>query len=313
MRYKLLKTFAKVSVVALSIVYLIRIVPIGEAFFILGKLRIRDLLSILVIVLATIIISAYILKILSSEYSEIPLNTAFKLLIINMALNSFIPSKAGSMITMPYLFDKYTNISKPEGAGIQGAYLSLIAAIISLTTLAGLTLIHRILPFTFIIVLFTSACVYLTIPISAIVVTYHGDNKYLEYIPVDINVEFLFSTTVFYSLLLTILYIVLLSGIRFAILGFSFGSILPLYLYLFVPVLIYAVSVLPISFGGLGLAEATGTGVLVGLGIPPSIAAAIVLADRTLSFYLPVTIAYIYANYIFIRGGNDLAYENNAD
>lgn len=49
----------------------------------------------------------------------------------------------------------------------------------------------------------------------------------------------------------------------------------------------YAVTILPISVGGIGVAEATATLVFVSLGYPFEIAGPIVLVDRTLNEYLP--------------------------
>lgn len=55
----------------------------------------------------------------------------------------------------------------------------------------------------------------------------------------------------------------------------------------------YSVTVLPLTPGGVGVAEASATAVLVGLGVAPELATVAVLVDRTLGVYLPAVLGWI--------------------
>ena len=60
-------------------------------------------------------------------------------------------------------------------------------------------------------------------------------------------------------------------------------------------VMAYSVTVLPLTPGGVGVAEASATAVLVGLGVAPELAAVSVLVDRTLGVYLPAVLGWLPA------------------
>jgi uncharacterized protein (TIRG00374 family) len=60
-------------------------------------------------------------------------------------------------------------------------------------------------------------------------------------------------------------------------------------------VMAYSVTVLPLTPGGVGVAEASATAVLVGLGVAPDLAAVAVLVDRTLGVYLPAVLGWVPA------------------
>ena len=66
----------------------------------------------------------------------------------------------------------------------------------------------------------------------------------------------------------------------------------PLLLLPVVLVTAYAVTLLPVTPGGIGVAEASATLVLAALGVPPGIAAATILIDRFLGTYLPAVLGW---------------------
>ena len=57
----------------------------------------------------------------------------------------------------------------------------------------------------------------------------------------------------------------------------------------------YAVTLLPLTPGGVGVAEASATLVLAALGIPASVAAPTILIDRFLGVYLPAFAGWVPA------------------
>lgn len=66
----------------------------------------------------------------------------------------------------------------------------------------------------------------------------------------------------------------------------------PIFLLPVALVTAYAVTLLPVTPGGIGVAEASATLVLGALGVPPGIAAATILIDRFLGTYLPAILGW---------------------
>lgn len=64
----------------------------------------------------------------------------------------------------------------------------------------------------------------------------------------------------------------------------------------------YAVTLLPVTPGGIGVAEASATLVLAALGVPAGVAAATILIDRFLGTYLPAVIGWYPAMRLDIPG-----------
>ncbi|WP_436928883.1 lysylphosphatidylglycerol synthase transmembrane domain-containing protein [Halosimplex halobium] len=75
-------------------------------------------------------------------------------------------------------------------------------------------------------------------------------------------------------------------------LGGEFSPVLALPVVL---VTAYSVTVLPLTPGGVGVAEASATAVLVALGVAPELAPVVVLLDRTFGVYLPAVLGWLPA------------------
>jgi uncharacterized protein (TIRG00374 family) len=71
------------------------------------------------------------------------------------------------------------------------------------------------------------------------------------------------------------------------------GTFAPALLLPVVLVMAYSVTVLPLTPGGVGVAEASTTAVFVALGVAPEIAAVVVLVDRVLGVYLPAVLGWL--------------------
>ncbi|WP_336339163.1 lysylphosphatidylglycerol synthase transmembrane domain-containing protein [Haloarcula brevis] len=82
--------------------------------------------------------------------------------------------------------------------------------------------------------------------------------------------------------------LVLAPGVRVGLLlgsfGVAFEPLVAVPLYLLVA---YAVTLLPLTPGGIGVTEATATAVFVALGVPAEVVVPVVFVDRFLSIYLP--------------------------
>jgi len=90
-------------------------------------------------------------------------------------------------------------------------------------------------------------------------------------------------------------------GLRVGILLSAFGAPFePLFLLPFVLVMAYSVTILPITPGGVGIAEASAVIVFVALGIPEEVAISVVFLDRLLGVYLPAALGWYPATKIDI-------------
>jgi uncharacterized protein (TIRG00374 family) len=90
--------------------------------------------------------------------------------------------------------------------------------------------------------------------------------------------------------------LVVCPGLRvLLVLGALGGGFSPAILLGVALVMAYSVTVLPLTPGGVGVAEASATAVLVGLGVPAELAAVAVLVDRTLGVYLPAVLGWLPA------------------
>jgi uncharacterized protein (TIRG00374 family) len=82
-------------------------------------------------------------------------------------------------------------------------------------------------------------------------------------------------------------------GLRVWLLLDALGAaITPVVLLPVVLVTAYSVTVLPLTPGGVGVAEASTTAVFVALGVAPEVAAVVVLVDRVLGVYLPAALGW---------------------
>ena len=73
------------------------------------------------------------------------------------------------------------------------------------------------------------------------------------------------------------------------------GTFSPVVLLPVVLVMAYSVTVLPLTPGGVGVAEASATAVLISLGVAPELAPVVVLIDRSFGVYLPAVLGWVPA------------------
>jgi uncharacterized membrane protein YbhN (UPF0104 family) len=90
--------------------------------------------------------------------------------------------------------------------------------------------------------------------------------------------------------------ILVVPGLRTILLLGAVGATLtPLWLVPFALIVAYSVTVLPLTPGGVGVAEVSATLVFVALGVPESAAVAVVLLDRAVGVYLPALLGWLPA------------------
>ncbi len=301
---KSLGTALKILVSVGSFGYLLWRFPVEQAFRSMFELDTVELVLIIPVVFLPIILTTRSLQLLYEEYEQVSFLPIFKVDTIDFIVNSFLPTRLGTLATTPLMLNKYTGIKLRRAFIIKGVQLQMIAAINGIVAMVGLVVLFDYLGRNVALILLLSATVYLSIPIAAFVLT----RVNLPQFVLDRAPEMLSTTTElqydaltrnkFESAALLFVSFVVLSGVRFGIIGASLGVDLPLLLYFLIPTLVYSVTILPVSIGGIGITEVTGTTVLVTLGVQPSIATSVVVLDRIFAAYLPLVLLYCYANYV---------------
>ena len=125
----------------------------------------------------------------------------------------------------------------------------------------------------------------------------------LKSLPENIRENFgllITSKTVYAGLAALIITDVLLEGFRMWLLLLSFGVKFDFRLILIIPSLVYSVTVLPVSIGGLGISELSGIVVLQIFGISPEIALSVIFLDRFLFSYWGIVFGWIFVPYMKI-------------
>lgn len=298
-----LKTAAKIVVSVTILVYLLSWIPTKRVISIIYDLSITALVGMTLLLTLEVLISTASIYILANYYTDIDYIETFKLDSMNFIANTFIPTKLGSMISMPILFDRYTSATKGEGAVIQTTQLVLMTTITGITAGVGWLLFHGLLPERMSLVLAVSTILYVGFPMAIAcgyalsgiqtVRNFLDERLPIETISQGVRID---SSRLLISAACVVITKVLIAGGRMWVLAAEFDVELGLIAILFVPALMYSVTVLPISLGGIGVAEASGTVVLTALGVPVDIAAAFVIIDRVFVMYLPVVGFYIYIN-----------------
>ncbi|MCO8246697.1 lysylphosphatidylglycerol synthase transmembrane domain-containing protein [Haladaptatus sp. AB643] len=303
-RWSVVITVLKVLVSVGSFGYLLWKFPVEQAFETMFQMKAIYLVLLVPIVVLPIFLTSRSLQLLYEEYEKIRFLPIFKVDTVDFVVNSFLPTRLGTLATTPLILNKYTGIKLRRAFVIKGVQLQMIAAINGLVALAGLFLLVQYLERGLALVLLVSAGAYLSIPVGVFLLAWVDLPSFIsDRAPkllssaAEMQHDILSPNKVKSAGLLFLSFVVL-SGVRFGVIGTSQGLELSPLLYLLIPTLVYSVTVLPISIGGIGITEVTGTTVLVALGVPPGLAASVVVLDRIFAAYLPLVLLYVYANYV---------------
>jgi uncharacterized protein (TIRG00374 family) len=239
-------------------------------------------------------------------------------------INHVIPSKASGHSVAPLVVRHYTNADWPEAVAASALNTGLLATLYAVVALAGLGLFAPDLGRGWLVVILLSTGVYLVAGTLILLTGRRLDlagtlvgrlESTLTRLPVigerlaglagavpSLSAE---SATAFRDLSARPVVLVgyafgwagtlmVAPGVRVWLLLSTLGDgFTPAILLPFVLVMAYSVTVLPLTPGGVGVAEASATAVFVALGVPAEIAAVVVLVDRTLGVYLPAMLGWI--------------------
>lgn len=294
--------------------------------------RILTLLSSLdIVVLATIVVitilefgsrfsSWYVL--LNGKHKTRFLTVVYIDLVVK-SINHIVPSKASGHSVAPLVIRHYTDTGWPEAVSIAGLNTALYAILYGTITLIGSVFFATRLSHGLFLVIVLSTAMYLTIGIVVLLAGRRLDSVSVVFSRLQISIKRLpavgekaaslvsklpsftsESAALFRDLsanpAVVIPYalawagtLMIFSGLRVWLLFEELGSTFtPAWLLPLVLVMAYSVTILPLTPGGIGIAEASATLVFVSLGVSEEVAIAAILIDRSLGVYLPAFLGW---------------------
>lgn len=292
------KTSTKIIVTAIAAYYLYTVIPFKDVLRVFNSLPTVFIIILSLLALLSIGLLSLTLKYLVSTKSAISFLQSLRIHCIGAVANTFLPSRAGMLITTPYLISKWTSLTKTEGVAIQGIKFAAVSLWTGLLAVIGIAVTYSSLSPPLLILLSASCTLYIGFIFVAITGS-RLSSQLIQVAPPTVK-QFAEKHSVAFPRrriavafgIILVYFVVFI--IRFWLLSNAFGQAYPLIYYIFLPSMAYVVTVLPVSFGGIGIAEATGVTVLVALGTPESIAAAIILTDRVFGAYLPLAAMFLF-------------------
>ena len=310
-----IKSASKALVSIGILTYLLWQIPVQEVAATIPRLGIAPAAALSGLLALEVFLSTLSIFILATYYTDLTFCRMFKIDAANFIANIFIPSRLGSVISMPVLIDRYTSANKAEGAVIQTTQMVIVTVVTGGTAGVGWLIFQDMFSTEMSLTLALCVALYLGFPVAVVAGILLSDvaivrRHIISRLPIP---EVQQGTRIDPRRLLAssgclIAARVIVAAARLWILSIVFGLDLGLLEMLFVPVLMYSVTVLPISLGGIGVAEASGTAVISALGVPVAVAATVVFIDRIFTTYLPLVGFYTYVN---LTGLPDRVVDNN--
>lgn len=253
-------------------------------------------------------------------------SAALRIDLVIKFINHIIPSKAAGHSIAPLVVKHYTNIEWSNAVTVSGLNTGLYAMLYGLVSLCGLLIFMTRLPNRVSIVILLSTGIYIGVGVLVFLAGYRLDFAGILFARIEHLVanipqigsrlaklvgklpSFTEESSILFRNLVSRLDVVILyslawvgtlvvfPGARVAVLiSVLGGSFSPLWLLPIALVMAYSVTVLPLTPGGIGVAEASATLVLVSLGVSQEIAVAVVLVDRVFGAYIPALLGAVPA------------------
>lgn len=247
-----------------------------------------------------------------------PFVTAARVTLTVNFINQIIPSRVSGRSIAPVVLRYHTNYSWSDVVSVTGLHTALYALLNGGVALVGLFLFAPKFSFGLLIVLGLSTALYLTVGPMILIAGLRIDStagilvrvsKRFSGLPLVGSIIGMFSqklpdftadTADTFGQLLSNLPVIALysagwTGGMMIVPGIRTWLLLRTLNVTFPPVLLlpialvaaYSVTLLPLTPGGLGVAEASATLVFVALGVPATVIAPVILIDRLLGVYIP--------------------------
>lgn len=262
--------------------------------------------------------------VLLDEIENTPLSTVIQIDLAIKFINHIIPSKASGHSIAPLVIKHYTNIRWSDAVTVSGVNTGFYATLYGLVSVCGVLLFFRRLPGGLAIIISLSAGVYAVVGVLVLFAGYRLElaGSLLGYTQQTAATIPRFgnqlagvmsklpsftekSAAVFRTLASQLSVVVpyalawlgtlaVFPGIRVAILLMELGgSFSPLWLLPVALIMSYSVTVIPLTPGGVGVAEASATLMLVSLGVSQEVAVTVILVDRVFGVYFPALLGAI--------------------
>ncbi|WP_082223402.1 lysylphosphatidylglycerol synthase transmembrane domain-containing protein [Halosimplex carlsbadense] len=249
--------------------------------------------------------------------------TAVYIDLVIKSINHVVPSKVSGHSVAPVVIHHYTDTDWPEAVTIAGLNTALYAILYGTITLIGSGLLATKLPRGLLVIIVLSTAMYLTAGIVVLLAGRRLDSASVVFSRLQIFIKRLpavgekaaslvsklpsftsESAALFRNLsanpTVVIPYalawagtLMIFPGLRVWLLFEKLGSTFtPAWLLPLVLVMAYSVTILPLTPGGVGVAEASATLVFVSLGVSEEVAVAAILIDRSLGVYLPAFLGW---------------------
>ena len=262
--------------------------------------------------------------ILLNAIEATPLSTVVRVDLVIKFINHIIPSKVSGHSIAPLVVKHYTDAQWSDAVTVSGLKTGLYATLYGLGALCGLGLFFRRLSGGLAVVILLSTLLYVTVGLLVLLAGRRLELAgrlfaWLEGAVVRVprlgarlaglvgklpsfteesaaafrDISSRPGVVVPYALAWTGT-LLLFPGVRVALLLTGLGGqFTPLVLLPLVLVMAYSVTVLPLTPGGVGVAEASATLVFVSLGVSEELAIAVVLVDRVFGVYLPALVGAV--------------------
>lgn len=294
-----LASLLKLSVTAVCLWYLASVVPLHSLTTAASRFELPVIILIVAIIVCRELATSYSLKVLVGQVSRINISTAIQLDSMGMTAGTFLPSRTGALMTTPLIINRYTGLGVGYAVQIKTIQLVIIAVFTGLLSGIGILTVSSQLNPSLIAVSVLSSGIYIGFVTAAILgavgvptikkrLPPRLTNLTEQYTRFDVGRLALAGVAIGTGFALGIL--------RFYIISSVLGVSFPPWYYLFLPSLLYVVTVLPISFGGIGIAETFGTLLLTALGVPATVSSTVVVTDRLIGTYVPLITAFVIAN-----------------
>jgi len=293
------KTALQVTISGALLVYLATVIPIGSLDKAVSAVSLPFLVIIIAVIFAkkaTSVMAIHQLLQSQIEVSPVSVFMADSMIAIG---NSIIPTQAGGLVAAPIVYERYLGLPKIDGFVLKSVDFLITATTTGVITVIGVIILFSELNTAFALLFFGAATIYLGFTSAVVIAAHFGSflprsirplvpervkrlaEEDVPHIPRKRIVNaVIFQTTS-----------VLLLSIRFIIIAAGLGVFFPLHVALFAPIMIYSLTVYPVSFNGLGVVEAAAIFVLSALGVPTETASAIIILDRALGTYIPMILS----------------------
>lgn len=315
--YRWVLKIVQYAIGIIALAWLVRQADWGRVISLLGQLHYTAIAVILVATIAETLCRFSMWHVLLNGLRSTPFSTAARATLITNFVNQILPSRISGRSIAPVVLRHYTQYDWSEVVTIAGLHTALYAVLNGGVALLGLVLFAPMFSPGLITVLGGSTALYLVVGVLTIVAGRRLDGvtavvgrsrQWLGRIPFVESAMAAFTGKLpafgdgvadSFDRLLTDYRVIGLytSGwvaSRMVFPGLRAWLLLRALNVEFSPVLLpvvlvtaYSVTLLPLTPGGIGVAEASATLVFTAFGVPASIIAPVILVDRFLGVYLP--------------------------